>query len=366
MTRFAGAGHFVRWVESRYLRWLVGRRADFLRARRERPAPGLEVRPVTLINGERLGFIRAHNQYWLGRALRAGLPRGAAGPRVLWLYNPHEAHLAERVPHDLLVYDMMDEYSGFPWSPPGIAQEEYGLLRRADWVFAGTRALYEAKRHAAEGRIECVLSGVETELFAHPAANPEVARQLRELRAGYRKLAGYAGMIDLRIDQDLLLQAARHFPEWGFVLVGPVATDVTPLLAAPNIHLVGQQPYESLPAWYHGWDAALLPFVENELTRHINPTKMLEYAAAGVPVVARALPDVRACYADGAWLYGTPIEFILHLENLDHSSSAPAIAEKLALARAWAAERSWETLSNRMLARLQALIDVKRQKSNVQ
>ena len=57
------------------------------------------------------------------------------------------------------------------------------------------------------------------------------------------------------------------------------------------------------------WDAALIPFVENELTRHINPTKILEYAAAGLPVLARALPDVERYYAEGAYLYHTAEEF---------------------------------------------------------
>lgn len=355
MTRFARLGHFVRWVEPRYLRWLLGRSADFLRARDESPESNLQVRVRTLVNGERLPFIRAHNQFWLAQSLRAPLPRAANGPRVLWLYNPHEGHLADRVPHDLLVYDIMDEYQGFPWSPPRISEEERELLRRADWVFAGTQALYDAKRDLAPGKIECILSGVETERFANPAPWPEAERRLAELRKRFRKIAAYAGMIDLRLDQELLIQAAQRFPDWAFVLIGPAACDVSRLAALPNVVLAGQQPYESLPAWCRGCDAALLPFVENELTRHINPTKMLEYAAAGTPILARALPDVKTFYSEGAWLYETPEEFATGLEQIDHG--APEAREaKLAAARAWARERSWDALAEKMLRRVEALI----------
>ena len=345
--RFAAAGHQVRWIESRYLRWLAQKPGDFLRARREEPAPGLSVRPATLLNGERLGPVRRANMRRLARALRDSAA-GAAGPRVLWLYNPHEAHLADSVGHDLLVYDIMDEYQGFPWSPPSIADEEAALLRRAGVVFAGTAALFDAKRPMAEGRIECLLSGVDTEHFARTAGPPDPA--LVELRARHRRLAGYAGMIDLRIDQPLLAEAARRLPGWGFVLVGPVRCDTGRLRGLPNVHLVGPRPYDALPACYQSWDAALLPFIENELTRHINPTKILEYGAAGAPIVARALPDVERFYGDGAWLHRTADQFIEALRQIEEGG--PDLERRLAAARAWAAERGWDTIAGRMLERV--------------
>lgn len=355
MTRFAGQGHFVHWVETRYLRWLAGRTGEFLRARAEAPLPNLQVRPQTLVNGERLPPIRAHNQFWLARKLNAPLPSQAQGPRILWLYNPHEGHLADRVPHDLLVYDIMDEYQGFPWSPPHVAEEEKALLLRADWVFAGTQALYDAKRPLAEGKIECILSGVETDHFAKDQpANKDEAADCRALRGRYRKLIGYAGMIDLRVDQPLLAEAAERFKDWGFVLVGPVATDVSMLKDQPNIHLLGQKPYEELPAYYHAWDAAMLPFVENELTRHINPTKMLEYGAAGLPILSRALPDVKAFYSEGAWLYESMEEFMNGLAEIDQARPED-LQPRLAAALTWARERSWDALAGRMLARVNEL-----------
>ncbi len=343
--RFAARGHQVRWIESRYLRWLVDQPRHFLRARAESPSPGFHVRPITLINGERLSAVRHFNQARLARALQ-GYAASDPPPRVLWLYNPHESHLADTVPHDLLVYDIMDEYQGFPWSPRSIAAEEAALLDRADLVFAGTGALYDAKRPLARGPVQCILSGVETERFARPAGPPDPA--LQTLRAHYSRLAGYAGMIDLRVDQHLLEAAAQALPHWGFVLLGPIVGDVRRLRRLPNVHLAGPRPYEELAACYQSWDAALLPFVENDLTRHINPTKMLEYGAAGVPIVARALPDVERFYADGAWLYRTTADFIAALGAIE--ANAPGRDLRVTAARGWAASRNWDAIAGQMLA----------------
>ncbi len=359
MASFARRGHFVRWVESRYLRWLIDQPGNFWRARPEEPMDNLEVRPITLINGERLRAVRAHNQFWLARKLKNNLP-ASNGPRVLWIYNPHEGQLADRVPHDLLIYDIMDEYRGFPWSPRNIAAEEAELLQRADWVFAGTHALYEAKKDLASGRIECVLSGVDTGHFATTGSGKGATHDAAHaaMRGQFKKLAGYAGMIDERVDQELIRRAAQALPGVGFVFIGPAVADVSPLAVLPNVIFLGQRDYEDLPGYYHDWDAALLPFMDSELTRHINPTKLLEYAAAGTPVIARALPDVEKYYADGAWLYRTAEEFIGQLKRvLDDDDDGPPDdrAPKLTHARQWANDRDWETIAEKMLARLTQL-----------
>lgn len=393
MSRFAQAGHRVHWVEPRYLRWLRDRPADFRNSRAIEPQPGLRVRPVTLINGERFPPIRAHNKFYMARAMRAGLappdeaertrrqedagedstpdlyaslhapprkagPERGAGARVLWIYNPHEAHLARSVPHDLLVYDIMDDYTSFPWSPRNIRQEEEALLKRADWVFAGTHALYESRRRHCEDRIECILSGVETEHFMRENTFERIDEDYFALRRRYQKVFGYAGMIDLRIDQPLIARAAWEFPRWGFVLIGPVACDVAALKLPKNVHLVGPREYSDLPGYYHSWDGALLPFVDNALTRAVNPTKMLEYAAADVPIIARRLPEIEQFYGEGAFVYDSPDQFFDQLRVIgsgdvqDHA----AVDEKKHAATAWVRQRSWDTLARQMLTRVEDLV----------
>ncbi len=363
-SRFAARGHYVRWVEPRYVKWLAGERERFWRARNEKPDERIEVAPVTLLNGERFGPIRKFNLSRLASALNRHLPSSANGKGVLWLYDPHQAELARLVPHDLLIYDIMDEYRGFPWSPPKIAEEEARLLAEADWVFAGTQALFDAKKLQAQGKIECLLSGVDAGHFREirgtgTRTNPREPVPEFPMREKYRRLIGYAGMIDLRLDQELIADSARRHPDWGWILLGPTACDVTRLRAAPNVHLLGQKSYGELPAFYHSWDCAMIPFVENELTRHVNPTKMLEYAAAGLPVVARALPDIEQFYAEGAFLYRdaadceTQLKAIL--EGEAQPMESPLVREKLTQSAQWIKDRDWDAIAEKMLRRAEEI-----------
>ncbi len=371
-SRFAAAGHTVRWVEPRYLRWLIDANARFLRARAESPLPRLEVRPVTLINGERWSPIRKRNRERLSKALSAPFPVDGASsaraptPTILWLYNPHESHLADSVPHDLLIYDIMDEYLGFPWSPASLEMEERRLLERADWVFAGTQALYDSKESRAHERIECLLSGVDTAHFARartPGGWWEAAEShsdIARLSERYERLIGYAGMIDLRIDQELIVLAANRHPEWGFICVGEARTEVSLLEDTPNVHLLGPLPYSDLPAYYASWDVGLVPFRENRLTVHTNPTKILEYAAAGLPIVAPALPEITRFYSEGAFLYHSDEEFLVHLEMLLSGERPPMenedVRRRADIASHWSDRRSWEAIAGQMLARVESLL----------
>lgn len=353
--QFARAGHSVRYVQPRYARWLLDERARFFQSRSELAEDGVDVRSVTLINGERLAAIRSRNLRALARQLT--IPKSDS-PRVLWLYNPHEVALAELVPHEILVYDIMDEYRGFPWSPSNIEQEEATLLARAHFVFAGTGALFDSKRAQAEGRISCELSGVDTNHFSQTSTPTPPPDELQSLRRKFTKLIGYAGVIDLRMDQPLIIEVARRHADWCWVLLGPSRCDTSRLRAEPNIQLLGEKTYDALPGYYHAFDCATIPFVENELTRHINPTKMLEYAAAGLPIISRALPDAKRFYADGAWLYHTPGEAIKMLEAVlnDSDTTMNELKEKKRTRSAeWSRERNWHAISNRMLAIVHAI-----------
>jgi glycosyltransferase involved in cell wall biosynthesis len=133
-------------------------------------------------------------------------------------------------------------------------------------------------------------SGVET---GHYAAS----RTLRSDRD--RKVAGYVGVVDERLDLGLIGALAARLPDWTVRIVGPVAKiDPADLPQAPNLQYPGMAAYEELPAVMAGFDVALMPFALNDATRNISPTKTLEYLAAGLPVVSTRVRDVVDDYAD--------------------------------------------------------------------
>jgi UDP-galactopyranose mutase len=214
---------------------------------------------------------------------------------VLWVYAPMATVYAEHLKPIATVYDCMDELAGFADAPPELREREAKLFETADVVFTGGHSLYEAKRDLHEN-IHPLPSSVEVEHFA-------TARETTEAPADQAAIPsprlGYFGVIDERLDLDLVASVADARPEWQLVLVGPVVK-IGPeaLPQRPNIHYLGAKQYDELPAYVAGWDAALMPFALNEATRFISPTKTLEYLAAGKRVISTPIRDVVRPYGE--------------------------------------------------------------------
>ena len=248
------------------------------------------VLPRAAGTGQHLGFdapAAAGYGDLLARALQdAGRP---AGPDV-WLYTPMALDAAQRLGAGRLVYDVMDDLASFKDAPVGLVLRQRRLLAEADVVFTGGPSLHRGVQPQRRDRVHLFRSGVDT---AHYASS-RLLRQPHE-----RPVAGYVGVIDERLDLDLLARLAEELPDWTIRMVGPVAKiDPGQLPLAENLEYPGLTAYAELPAVMAGFDVALMPFALNEATRSISPTKTLEYLAAGLPVVSTRVPDVVSDYGE--------------------------------------------------------------------
>jgi len=293
-----------------HLRWdFVYQRPNHLMARAakrydvlfvEEPVPD-EGRPwLELIPVDGLTVVRPHLPADLAAPpVVAALLRNLLEEReivdpVLWYYTPMALHWTEGIRASAVVYDCMDELSAFRSAPPALVALEQALLERADLVFTGGRSLFEAKRHRSSA-VHCFPSSVDRAHFGQARVpQPDPADQ-----AGIpHPRIGYFGVIDERVDLELVGEVARRRPDWQVVLVGPIAKiNPADIPALPNVHHLGRKDYADLPAYLAGWEVALMPFAHNSATRRISPTKTLEYLAAGLPVVSTSVPDVVADYS---------------------------------------------------------------------
>ena len=225
----------------------------------------------------------------VARLLRDLLDERRTDDPVLWYYTPMALPWTDGIRPGAVVYDCMDELSAFRGAPAGLVALEAELLDRADLVFTGGRQLFEAKR-ARCARAHCFPSSVDLAHFGR-ARSPQ--RDPSDQATIPRPRLGYFGVIDERIDLDLVAEVARRRAEWQIVLIGPIAKiDPGAIPALPNVHHLGPKPYEELPAYLAGWDVALMPFARNEATRYISPTKTPEYLAGGKAVVSTSIRDV--------------------------------------------------------------------------
>ena len=257
---------------------------------------------------------------------------------VQWFYSPMSAPvLLGRFGARGTVYDCMDELANFRFAPPDIADRERFLLSRADVVFTGGYQLYQSKsRH--HPTVHFHGCGVDVGHFGRARlASTAVPDSVARLPG---PVFGYVGVIDERLDYPLIEALADDYPGGSVVMAGPLAkVDRSELPERPNIHWLGQQPYERLPALVKGFDVCLMPFAINEATRFINPTKTLEYMAAGKPVVSTAVADVVRNF--------TPVVSVAHTaeEFLDAAGRAAREPDPVLLREgiARAMQASWDS-----------------------
>lgn len=267
---------------------------------------------------------------------------------VVWLYTPMALPLAKTLKPRAVVYDCMDELSAFKNAPAGLLEREQGLLDWADVVFTGGPSLYRAKlgRH---DNLHCFPSSVDAGHFRQALSIPEAEDQAS---IPHPRL-GFYGVIDERMDLDLLDELARMRPEWQIVMVGPV-TKIEPsdLPRHDNLHFIGARTYEQLPSYLAGWDLCLLPFARNESTKFISPTKTLEYMAAERLIVSTPITDVAEPYGEIVYLGSTPQQFIAACEKA-LSATEGERETRLSRGREVLANTSWDSTARSM----QELID---------
>lgn len=222
----------------------------------------------------------------IGHVLRS---RGLGEPDVLWIENPHLAALPDHLPHRVLVYRVADELQGFRGASPNVLAAHEAAVARADLVIATARTLAERYRGAGlRGTVLYLPNGVDFEHFRRP--DPPRPREYESFRG---PVALYAGSIAAWFDQALLAECARRLPRVNFVLVGPRTVNLRALRGVSNVHLLGSRPYEDMPSYYRHADVGLIPFRPGKLVDAVNPVKLYEYMAAGLPVVATDWPELR-------------------------------------------------------------------------
>ncbi len=263
---------------------------------------------------------------------------------ICWYYTPMALAFTEHLQPLAIVYDCMDELSAFKGASPTLKNNEAQLFRRADLVFTGGQSLYEAKRDC-HPNIYAFPSSVDV---AHFAQARNVSQEPTDQAKIPHPRLGFYGVIDERMDLELLAGIAAARPDWHLVIIGPVVKiDSAMLPQGENIHYLGSKDYQELPAYLAGWDVAMLPFARNESTRFISPTKTPEYLAAGKPVVSTSIRDVVRPYgqenlveiADNVSEFVAAVEKLLQ-EDLTASgwrSRVDAFLEQISWDRSWAA-----------------------------
>jgi glycosyltransferase involved in cell wall biosynthesis len=256
-------------------------------------------------------FARRVNRHWLSWSVRRVSKQLGFRDPITWTFLPSTAGVAGNLGERMVIYHCVDEFSEFTGTDKrALLDMERKLLRRADLVFVSSQPLLETKRiHNPNAFL--VTHGVDVKHFrsaCDPACDltTTVPQDIAHLEG---PVIGFFGLVADWVDLKLIRQLALARPRWSLVLIGKCDTDATILEGLPNVHLLGKRDYRDLPAYCKGFSVGVLPFVINTLTLASNPLKLREYLAAGLPVVATAIPEagrlrglVRTAATDGEFL----------------------------------------------------------------
>jgi glycosyltransferase involved in cell wall biosynthesis len=231
---------------------------------------------------------------WINRkALRWSLQRACRRldfrRPITWSFVPASADIAGSLGEAAVIYHCVDEFSEFTGTDKtAILSLEQRLIQKSQCVIVSSEPLLNSKRLHNPNTF-LITHGVDVSHF-RKACDPQTVIPA-DLAAAPKPVIGFFGLIADWVDLDLIRFLATSRPQWTFVLIGKVVTDLNAIDGLPNIRILGQKPYASLPAYAKAFDVALLPFRINELTLAANPLKLREYLAAGLPVVSTAIPE---------------------------------------------------------------------------
>ncbi len=302
------------------------------------PRPNLHVLTPLVVPLPTSQWAMRVNRMLLIAQIRCALARLRSGPVQVWSFTPDISYALDHFGEEKVVYYCVDDFSEFTgYDKEQVLRDEEDLCRRADLVVTTSQVLQDAKAPLNPNTI-LVPHGVDYEHFSKAVTNTlPVPEGMRDIP---HPILGFFGLIRDWVDLDLLAEVAQLRPDWHIVLIGDADSNVN--LAAysgiPNMHFLGRKPYADLPAYCKCFDIGLIPFKVNELTRAVNPIKLREYLAAGLPVVSTPLPEVVA-YGSAVQVADTPEGWTTCIElALAEGPDAALVRSEATAAETWEAK----------------------------
>ncbi|HZW32833.1 MAG TPA: glycosyltransferase [Isosphaeraceae bacterium] len=293
----------------------------------------------------------------IARSIRSWWRRLPGARRGLVMSYPQYLYLHQQLQPDVSIYYNIDDYALYwPREAERVRELERAVVRAADLTVCVSRLRAGELRAAvpeAAGRIHYVPHGAPTPFLAarplvHPAEAPADVAHLP------RPLLGYIGMMEDRVDWELMDRLSREFPRASIVVVGPRSATVAQpwwescarFLARPNVHVIGRRPQEMLARYYQSFDISLIPYqIDHAFNQACNPTKLMDTMGSGRPIVATALPECRL-HAERVHLAEDADEFLGAVRRILDQDCDDG---KAALRHAFALANTCHVMSERVL-----------------
>lgn len=302
MSRFVDNGNRVLFIENtgvrmpklrdlpRLKRRFINWRKGLSGIRKERD--GLYIYSPLLLPFPYLWIARRLNKMLLNSILRRWVKSMNFSDSIMWIYLPTGTtlDLLENLDNKLVIYYCVDNFSASSPTAKKIKRTEEKVIRKSDLIFTTSRGLYK-RCIQYNNNVHLFTGGVNMNNYRkQEVGNDRLPEDISNLP---QPIVGYVGGIHKWLDLELIEFLSEKYPQYSFVFIGPVQTDITKLSQKKNIHFLGSKGYSELPKYIKAFDVGIIPYLITDYTRDVFPTKVNEYFALGKPVVSAALPEIK-------------------------------------------------------------------------
>ncbi len=269
------------------------------------------------------GLFRKFNRFSVIRSVKKELARREIKSPILVTTVPNSCDYIGAFTERCVVYYCVDDFANWPGHNKNLILEmEKKLINKTDIFIATSEELYsKLSRHS---KFVYLLShGVDLEKFNQASPSKEFSNLPKPN-------VGYVGLIDERLDWDLLYFLAKSLRDINFVFVGKLESNIE--RSFPNMFFIPPITYEKVPSVLKSLDVLILPYRVNDFTQTLNPLKLKEYLASGRPIVGSSLKEIEK-WSPFVKVAKNPQEWIEALQKAfleDRSALLPKLYHSLA------------------------------------
>ena len=312
----------------------------------QEPEKNLKLLSLFSLPWNQFSSVRFLNKQMGLRALKKAILKAGLEKPITLTTVPNACDWVGELGERLKIYYCVDDFSLWPgMNLKTVLQMEKTLLKKIDLFVATSEKLYEEKK--PKGIPSLLLPhGVDVEHFQQARAPFD-----EKDKKNWTPTIGYFGLIDQRLDFDLIASLVSARPHWKWVFLGPLQFFPQNLKKKKNVVCLPPVDYSFLPEHLRPIDILFLPYKVNSFTQTLNPLKLRECLATGKPVVSVPLSEVIP-YADSIQIGKNAEQILTSLDalilNYSHWNSQKQI-QKIA-------KEGWESRAQTLADQIEALV----------